>query len=247
MQYQVSKLRFFLLFFLIAAFDRTAGFAQVSLDRLDLDGDIDSWFQQINTNVPPYLQGIQYNIIGQTRNQHQYYKSLSWVEGDLTFSGREFHKVEMLYNTYEDVLVIPNFGVKTSGVPAILLNQAHVDAFSMYGAKFIHLQDSQIPPPGKGFYELYYEGKNFTVLVKHSKLKDTSASGIVYKDKREAFILINDICYDLVNKKTLFNLYPEQKDELRKFMRNNDVKFSKQRQEGLKELLKFCDEGQKEG
>ena len=217
--------------------------AQISLEGLDLGANIDAWYAQATSSKPaPYLQGMEYKLEGQTIDQHQFYRSLSWVEGDLGFAGHKFKNAIILYNIYEDVVIALNFGIQTERVPAILINQSKIDSFSIYNTDFINLINRPVPPAGQGIYEIYFRGKIITVYQKHRKEFDRFSSGVNYRYGGKLYLQYNENYHTIDRKRDLYGVFPEHKALLKDYARKESVQISRNRVTGLKEMLNYCDE-----
>jgi len=233
--------RYYTLIFLFLYYFQSS--AQFAVGSLDLNGDIDTWYNEtIGYENLAFLEGAYYPVEAQNIKHHQFYRSLSWLNGTIAIDGRVFKNVKVLYNTYRDVLIALNIGMEVYGVQSIKLNQHRVDSFLIEEAKFIHIRSDNHPASGTGFYQKYYEGKNMKLFIKRKKERSSNSEEVIYRIKDKKYILYQNLYYEFKGKKTLFTMFPDKKKQIKKYSRASTPRVNQKNDLGLYELMSYCDQ-----
>lgn len=217
-------------------------FGQYATTGLDLDGDIATWYDRmIGKQNAQVLEGTYYEIKYAALEHHQYFESVHWIDGELVFEGQYFANVSLLYNVFDDVLLIQNKALLLSSIEATLLNQDRVDGFTLAGHHFVNLRDSLSPTLGAGFYELLFDGANIDFYIKRSKsefIRDNQLS-FEYVDKYFLFDGNQFIRYN--SKKDLFKHFSEEKNKMKAYGKTLKTNLKKGEEDGMIKWLEFCD------
>ena len=217
--------------------------AQFTVGNLNLDGDIDKWYNQaIGYENLGFLEGAYYRIESQTIQQHQFFRSMSWLNGTIAIDGRLFKDVKILYNTYKDVLLALNIGMEVHGVQSIKLNHYRIDSFLIEDAKFINLRGKNLPSAGSGFYQKYYDGVNISFYIKRIKIKSSDVETVVYNNNDTKYVLYQDQYFRFNGKKSLYTMFPDKKKRIKKYIKQSPARINKKTDDGLYELMSYCDQ-----
>lgn len=220
----------------------TAVHAQLSVANLDLDKDIEQWYQkQIGQNNTPIANGAYYRIEAQTPSQHQFLESPIWDIGTVIIQGQRFDSVRLLYNLFDDLLIVENSGVYRSNFQPIEPNQKAVDAFITHDRYFVNVESDSISE-GPGFYEMVYDGDNLNLLSKRSKLKTVNEREVQYFQEQHFFIQIGESFYRYKNKRTLYDLFPDHKKQIRSFAQRNSNGMSRRSPNSIYNLALYCEQ-----
>lgn len=216
--------------------------AQVSVATLDLDHDIESWYQeQIGQNNTPIANGAYYRIEAQTPSQHQFLESPIWDVGTVVIHGQRFDSVRLLYNLFYDLLIVENSGVYRSNYQPLEPNQKAVEAFNIHDLHFVNIESDSISS-GKGFYEMVYEGENLNLLSKRSKLKTVNEREVQYFQERQYYLQIGKNFYQYKNRRTLYDIFPEHKKEIRAYAKNSSNGMSRRDPNTIYYLTLYCEQ-----
>lgn len=203
----------------------------------------DSKIMEPNSKQEPlYLNGIPYISEGrQTNSQHQFFKGLGWAEGSLIYEGKKIDDVLMSYNIYEEALLGYNNKPSSLTSKAILLDANKIDGFSIYGSTFIHTRKKENISKN-GFVEHYYDGPNIACYVKWEKKSKITDKGTQYFLKNNTVIEVGTTLYKFNGKKTVFEIFPDQKKQIKQFMNINAPKLNANNIEGLEKVLNYCEQ-----
>ncbi|SHJ60539.1 hypothetical protein SAMN04488028_101647 [Reichenbachiella agariperforans] len=215
--------------------------AQVDVSILDLGGDLEAWYQEtIALKNTPIAVGAYYHIQPQSIKEHQFFLSPVWEEGSVHISDEFFQDIRMLYNTYEDILIVENSGIYRSSYQPLKPNQQAIGSFSIHGAEFIRLDANEILPGG--FYELLYEGGQARALVKRIKIKRVASQGIEYETQDVLYLQLGSVYHKYRGRKTFYELFPDHKKEIKSYIRSQGItNLNRHNESGFVYVLQFCE------
>lgn len=178
-------------------------------------------------NGKEYLNYDKYYLRG-----HQFYKSDEEQEGEVYYEGYLFTKVPLLYDVVLDQMVVS----EPNGSLQFKLENEKTAYFKVHGHTFIRLAADTLGPLGMrtGFYDLLSAGKA-KVMAKRNKrfIEQPTPRGMegefLIEDK--FFIRANDTYYPVSKKKSVLQVFPENKKELQKYIRSQRLKFKKESRE----------------
>jgi hypothetical protein len=154
-----------------------------------------------------------------------------------------YTNVPMYYDLVNDALVIKDY---TQNFPIKLLTEK-IKYFVIDGDKFINAAaDSAFAAElQKGFYEDLYRNKTI-VFAKRQKIvsQKTSSEGseFSYKEFDAYFIYYNGKIDKVSSEKLVLNVFKKRKNELRKFIGANKLKFKKDFEEAIVKTAQYFDE-----
>ncbi|MBC6988776.1 hypothetical protein [Hymenobacter sp. BT491] len=168
----------------------------------------------------PYIQG------------DQFFESNLEAAGGIYYDGFYFRNVPLLYDIYVDQLVIKH---PASPLKMKLVNEK-VKYFVLYGHTFVRLVSDSLTasPIRTGFYDLLFASQ-VKVLAKRAKdlQERATPTGLEgrFNEIDKFFIEKNKTYYQVGKKYTVVKLFPNKKSDLRKYVRSQKLKFTKNRRE----------------
>lgn len=180
--------------------------------------------------VKPYVDG------------HQYFLDKSLHDGSVLYDGTWFSEVPLLYDLSADELVTIHQG---SGYFQKMVKQK-TDAFVLNGHTFVNLKaDSAAGSVMEaGFYDLLYNG-NVKVFARRRKVLQERATvqGMEgHYDVIDKFFIWKDgVYYPVGRKGSVLKVLRDEKKELNKFARANNLKFRKMREEAITQTVQHYD------
>lgn len=216
--------------------------AQVAVNSLDLDGDVDSWFDQaIGYNNTGILIGRYQEIGRNSRSSHPFYGQDVWADIRMEYRGETYQDLVALYDLQKDLMVIRHPTDLSFHSQPILLNQGQIAWFEMNGNLF-RLFDEEILLLPPGFMEVLHEGTYglslYAKRIRQSKAEQT----LVYTVEDRYIIDKNGTYFRFRNLRSFIRLFGDQKKQIRKFVRQNQLRVKKQNDQDLRMLAAFCDE-----
>lgn len=162
-----------------------------------------------------------------------YYEDATWKNGTVVYDGLEFNNVNMLYDLYQDELVIQHFHKLM-----ITLHSVKLSSFHFGGRHFTRfLRDSTVKgSPATGFYEVLHEGKT-KLMAKRIKLLEETITDVLeqrFTPKNFYYIYNNNSWYNIKNYKDLRKtILKDKSSEIRQYLRKNKIKFRKEKERAL--------------
>ena len=216
--------------------------AQISLDELNLDEDVSSWYDD---NAGPELLEIyegkifQLNINITTRKTFSAFKSAQWIDGDVYFRGKLYQDIPLKYDLYSDQLTVLN--VAGSPLQPIIPNQGDIEWFDLEGDLFRNLPAASAPEAAGGIYHMLYSGKGVALLVKRVKRQVVEGRQLEFVESTKHFIQVGDQFYRLRNKKSFMLAFEANKNEIKSFTASRGLKIKPSNEADLITLIKYCE------
>lgn len=176
---------------------------------------------------------IEYNSIA---GEHPYYEA-GWSDGVVFYDGEQYEHTPLLFDLSSDKVITEN----SNGRPLQLIS-GKIKYFILNGHTFVFLPEATVK---EGFYDLLYNGE-IKVYARRKKTLQKNISGteleIKFKEtvryyirKKENYILIR-------NKRDAFSALLDQKSELKRFARENHLRFKPNLELALTRMAQFYDQ-----
>jgi len=154
--------------------------------------------------------------------------SVSFVEGWVSYDGRKYSSLALLFDIVRDQLVVLSPDHKTP----IVIHNEFVDSFSLLGHTFISLkEDHSQNLYNTGFYDLLFNGRHVQFLERRSKVLNprivSNTMITSFPVKNRFYIHKNSLYYLVSNKKDVFRVYSDRMKDLKKLMRQNHIKLKR--------------------
>ena len=181
----------------------------INIDSLDLDGDIDRWYDsmigQTNSSLQIGAGKENYNF---PKTVHPYFDEYSWRKGSIMYRDQIFKDVFLLYDLVDQNILLKDVNSEINLQP-IILNQDQVQWFSIEEREFLKIKDYD-----DGFFEPLFEGATYSVYAKRLKEEDISSSSLSFKKDDWYLIQSGDSFHRIRNKGELFKLIDKNKAKL---------------------------------
>ncbi len=216
----------------------SVGYAQSQAKNLNLDENIDAWYNLlIEAENSIAQQGTYFPIKGQTSTNHQFYQSMDWAKGTLHIDGFKHENIDLLYNTFEDIILVKNLGQYPWLYKALKPNPKLITAFSVYAKDFINLPDSVA---GHQFYEVLFNHPKIKLLSKRKKEKMIRSGQYEYQNKDQLWLIYDGKMTKINHKKQFYQLFPAHKKSLKNFMRSSLDYYESKTEIGILKIVKYC-------
>ncbi|TJY33463.1 hypothetical protein [Pontimicrobium aquaticum] len=190
-----------------------------------LEKDLLVWFDNKNNLTGTSLiNGIEVTeTILAYKDSHKYYKSPYFVSGTLHYQNQEYYNVLMMYDIFEDNIIVKFNEGKRSSIIQLLSNE--VKSFSLHDTQFERLQFND----KSGFFELIETFNSFKLYKEHSKYTVTktntgkSVRHEFVKANEDFIIKYNDMYAVIDTKRDLYNMFPNIESEIKSLF-NKDKK-----------------------
>ncbi|QED37984.1 hypothetical protein FK178_09705 [Antarcticibacterium arcticum] len=223
------------LFFLFQTFQ--ISLAQATQEEKNLY----SWFdKELGVENTRLLNGAEYVEKYRTVNEkNSFFLSGAPITGSVLYEDEWFHGVQMKYNVHENILIVQ---VESNlGVNIIQLRNENLQRFEFDQFRFININ-----APGSifnGFNEVLLEKSQLTLLKKHSlKLTAKTDQFIQYYEfipRRIRYgYSYNNVYYEFNSRRELASQFPELKELITDFFKNNNYLYKNQQDTFMVNLFK---------
>jgi hypothetical protein len=174
----------------------------------------------------PIFRGAEYRFFPyQTLKAIIYFGSNTITRGDVTYYGRHYKNIYLLYDQSTDELITSNI----AGDALIRLVTPKVESFRIHGSDFIYLPDSVNATTG-GFWQvlLSAKGKLLKKEIKlvEEKIVDEKMARVVRAQTKYRMFLRN-ADYDITDKNAMIQAFSDQKNAISAFLKKNRRRFRK--------------------
>jgi hypothetical protein len=178
-------------------------------------------------------------------NGHPYFVTNDYTPASVTIYNNYFEKIKARYNIESDQLLI-KANVDTGVYVTIVTKEDFIQSFTINDHYFINVNDLQPGTEIKGYCEEVYKGKN-TFLIKYKKkfidtYTDLDPMGSFSVVKLNKYVYVNKTFIPVNSKREFLQLFAPHKNEIKKFMRKNKIKYTSASTSQLHALMKYCDE-----
>lgn len=216
--------------------------AQISLEDLNLDEDISSWYDD---NAGPESLEIyegkifQLNINITTRRTFSAFKSAQWIDGEIVFRNKLYRDIPLKYDLYSDQLTVLN--VAGSPLHPIIPNQKDIEYFDLEGDLFLNLANENAPEGAGGFYHILYSENEVALLAKRGKRQVVEGRKLEFVTNDKVFIQAGDQYFRVRSKKSFIEAFPNFKSEIKSFSGSRALKIKPTNEADLLTLIKYCE------
>ncbi len=194
--------------------------AQISPEGLDMDGDIEQWYDgQVGVENTTLILGTYQEIEYGGLKNNPFFGGFSWQKGSLKYRGQSFKDVFMMYDLDQDLLVIKHPYLEYANQP-IRLFQGQVESFNISNHFFINLGKPSVDLP-EGFFELLHDGKSVDLVCKRSKRLEIELGRPVYNVFDFYYLVFENQFFPYKRRGSFKKQFPELKKEIQSFSKEN--------------------------
>ena len=240
---RITLLTLFLVSYLLAC---AQGQIQYNIGNLDLDGRISVWYDSVvGLERTPLIDGSFYPFRTQALKTHEYFVQDKWDLGTLIYKGQAF-EVNMLYNTFQDILIIQNTTNAQTMVEPLKLSQNLISRFEINSGSFVRLVGDEAPDK-TGFYQVLANYSNLKVYVKRMKSQsfENGSEGypsVAFYTLDYYYLMSANKSIRIKNKKAFFQMFDSHKEEIKEYIRLNNLLIKPGNDVDILILTKFCSE-----
>ncbi len=174
--------------------------------------------------------------------QHPFFESEDWLMGSASYDGEVFKNIPLMYDLLNQVLVAEH---APSGHAIRLINEKLV-YFTVEDHYFERIENESVQNslPATGFYEVLYDGESrFIARRQKFKREDVESREIVvsYESRDRYYIFRNGIYFPMRNKWSLFKIMSDKKQELKRFFKQEGIRYSANQEQALKAAAEYYD------
>lgn len=216
--------------------------AQISLEDLDLDQDVSSWYDDNSgAELLEIYEGkiFQLNINITTLKTFSAFKSAQWIDGSVMFRDKIYDEIPLKYDLFSDQLTVLN--VAGSPLQPIIPNQEDIAYFDLEGDLFQNLKAEDAPEGNAGFYHVLYAGDDVALLAKYSKRQVIEGRQLEFLRSEKVFLKNGDQFFRVKNKGSFIMAFENHKAEIKSFCSANGLKIKPTNQGSLITLIQYCE------
>ncbi|MFT2009483.1 hypothetical protein ACMA1I_12465 [Pontibacter sp. 13R65] len=158
------------------------------------------------------------------REGHQFLVTDELVKGDVVYEGILYEQVPLLYDIVKDELIVK---LESRAFNQKLISQK-VAQFNWKGQVFQRFPADSLTSFQSGFYELLLQNE-VLVLAKRAKIIEEVPENRLIKTvfrRADGYYIQKDLrYYPITSKRSLYTVFKDQKKELKRFYRVQDLKF----------------------
>jgi len=167
-----------------------------------------------------------------------------FLDGTVTANGRTYKNLKIKYDVFSDEILIP---VDLEEI--VQLNKEIIDSFSIsyenrvYRFEKIYVDSLKKTNDFNGYFRVLYNEKSALYLkyIKHISSNITDKSDGDFIEANKVYIVKNNIVYPVLSKDDVLKALNTDKALLKKYLRSNKLKISKNNPESFIPLIRFFD------
>jgi len=192
------------------------------------------------TDGPLYNGEMHYSHPKFKNGGHAFFILDSFTGGTIVYDGFRYENMRVMYDLVRGQLLLLNRD--SSG--SIVVQPEHVDFFSLHHHNFIHIKAGTASKNmASGYYDLLYNG-GIALLAKRVKKVTENVTQYVEKEVEETvnYYLLKDSVYSRIkSKQDLLRLFSATQNENQRYIKTNNLDFSRNREESFLKLVSFHD------
>jgi len=244
----VGKLRIgsiknhFLIFLLMPACFPPCSAQQNNQPAVQSQADITVLTEKIYGSDDMLVSGSVYVPSSPLITHHPYFDGEEWHESTVFIDGRTFEHQQIKYELPSRKMIL-NAKLKDGATVKIVLNSWKIDSLFLGDHLFINSKYLSLSEPDTSFYELICRSGFLFITGYHKeyirKYNSSSPYGL-WSAQKSAHFIHTDQWYRVTSKRSLLARFASGKDEIRKYMHMNHIRFRKATADQLKGLLDRC-------
>jgi hypothetical protein len=179
-----------------------------------------SQYSEIYSDPSGYLDGRRNTFIYPAASGNPWFMLTGAVQTVLETNKGIYRDLLLNYDILNDELILTFRD--TSGMESIMINKNIIRGFNLFGSRFINMYSVLLPDPG--FYEEVYRGKlNFYIKYKKTLIRQSGPVQYEYRYNIIKYLVKENKCWTISNNRSLYNALGDKKNEIRSFLRENQI------------------------
>jgi len=169
-----------------------------------------------------------------------YYISEKYADGEIFYRGNLYPNQRMRLDLYQGRLIL--LTPKTN--LGIVLNPAHVNKVRMHDKTIIYHTPPQETGLREGYYLLLHDGNALRLLGRQTIVVENINGKIekLFVRHNRYYLVQNGIYHPVKNRQSFSKLFPEYKKQIKRFAKESELNWKKDRENSLVKLARFCEE-----
>ncbi len=162
---------------------------------------------------------------------HQYFGEDYWEQGDIIYEGQKFDSIFLMYDIYNDQVILEHFN-SNGAISPIKLYNPKINSFNLQGHHFVRLQEDTVFGLKEGFYDELFAGEKMTVYVMRekqiSKANQTNDLHEIFIERHKYYIKKDDQYFRIRGRKDIAKVMKDHKREIKRYLRRNILSFRRE-------------------
>lgn len=209
-------------------------------NRPVIENTIDAYQKAISLHSQLY-RGAIYEFYDVRSEGGPYFKdTIQLVNGNITYFGISYKNVPLIYDLALRQLITLLYDKTTKFA---FLSEG-VSSFDLYGHHFIRLIPDEVNKKmDVGFYDELYNSSKLQLLVKRTKSGqfESLTGKRVYYSQNSYYIKKGATYHSVGTKGQILNLLNDKKKELKKYLKDNGIDYSDNKERAMVMLLAYYD------
>jgi hypothetical protein len=163
------------------------------------------------------------------------------LPGSVSISGKSFSGIFLRYDIFNDEIITP------ADIPGMVqINKEMVDSFSLRFEnktyRFSKITEDTLPNL-RGYVNVLYKGRSALYMRYIKELYHMSGQSVNDKffQKSQLYFVKNKAVFPINSKRDLFNIFSNEKTQIKEFIKKNNIGVSKRDPESFVPVVKYID------
>lgn len=217
---------------------------EISTEGLDLGENPSLWYdQQMGVENTPLQMGIWNPSERRANLSHQYFFSRSWQMGTISYRGQVYTNVPMLYDTFEDIVLVRQEGLLRFISQPMEIIKSQVSYFEINSSHFEYFE-STIENFSESYFEVLYRNERVELLAKRlKKIEIVSSTDNSYVERDRFYMRLKGDYVQIYRNATIIRQYKEYRPQIKSYIRKNKINVAKPgTSDQLVRLVQYCDQ-----
>ena len=208
----------------------------------------DDYLKKVESYAEIYNGKIEMLYSPKQYNNFPYYFNSDFTEGEITYRKNIYSKQQVRLDLYKEqlIVVIPEKHYR------VVVNPEGLERVSLYGKTFVWRVSSQKNKLKTGYYMVLFEGKDLGLFYKENfsprgserqdMITGRRISVFDFDKKTQYYVWYKDQYHSVKNKNSIKKLFPQYKKQIDRFLKENRLDFSNNKDYSLTLLSSYCEE-----
>jgi len=176
---------------------------------------------------------------------HQFFNEDYWELGEIVYEGQHFDSVYLMYDIYNDQLLLEHFNSSGSLAPIKLFN-SKISSFKLQGHSFVKFEKDTISGLSDGFYDELFIGDQVEIHVMRKKeiYKSSGTNTVeeVFKERDKFYIKKDGVFYLIKSQRNISKALLDYKKEIKRFIRSNKLFYRQDKERTLVLVARYYED-----
>lgn len=212
--------------------------AQQTGTNKELPGKLVQDYFSVAQEYALIYNGKEYLRYEKETTNHPYLLYAEFKEGTISYGGIVYPQVPMKLDLFRDELVLQS----PNKLYPVIAEKERIDYILLNGYRIIN-------PSARGWqnqigneYVVLLSDNIYPVIKKYLITYEENVNGLTveasFRIKERFYVIKENTCYPVKNKRALFNLFPDKKKELGQYAREQKLNFKKQPEQAFVTIVK---------